>query len=51
MDAYKAVANDDYLHGEFITIVQKRGAEIIARRKVLLFENYRIMTKYVLFLA
>jgi len=34
MDAYKAVANDEYLHGEFITIVQKRGAEIIARRKL-----------------
>lgn len=34
VDAYSAVNNDAYLKGEFISVVQKRGAAIIERRKL-----------------
>jgi len=34
VDAYAAVKDDAWLQGEFISTVQKRGAEIIKRRKL-----------------
>jgi len=33
-DAYSAVNDEAWLHGDFITTIQKRGAEIIKRRKL-----------------
>jgi malate/lactate dehydrogenase len=32
--AFKSTGDDDYFHGDFLTTVQKRGAAIIAARKL-----------------
>lgn len=34
VEAVKAVADDAWLHGDFISVIQKRGAEIIKKRKL-----------------
>jgi len=34
MDAYSAVNDEAYLKGEFISMIQKRGAAVIAKRKL-----------------